>query len=172
MQVETRNLLTALQASMPANAIFTPYRNQIQAWIDQANIREQLYFYQVNIADLATGATSSPTALAIQGDAPFVIQAGMLWAVNNAAQTNINPANRVCPLITVQLNDQSGPGNLQNIAVPVQNLFGVDGIPYAWPRQYTMPANSQLTITATNYDSALTYDLYFTFIGVKLFNAQ
>lgn len=171
MNVETRNFAQGVMALMPQTAAFAAVRAAIQSQLNQANIRQQLYFYEVDVT-VANGATSAPTALAIQGDAPFVIQAGMVWATNNAALTALTPTTRITPLATIQLNDQSGPGNLQSSAVPVQNLYGVDGVPMAWPSPYTMPANSQLLHTVTSYDSAITMTLRFTYIGFKLFNAQ
>jgi hypothetical protein len=171
MQVETRNTLQAILASTPDNAANAGLRASIAAMLNNSGIAEQMYWYSpttaVSVPTVALGATATAN-LTIQADAPFLIEAAMLFGISAAGSTALNQQTILSPLVLCTLNDQSGVGPLMPMGQPVQNLFGLNGVPLVWPCKYLIPANGNLQLQFTNYDTALGYTLYPTFFGVKL----
>lgn len=173
MKAETYSTLVALRNTIPSG----PQGDQLTTLIDgllaQSNIREQMYTYLPNNAPLTLAAASAgQTTLAVQGDAPFLILAGSILVLPSAGATALTLNTTPLPLITVAINDQSGPGNIQSAAYPATSIFGLPGQPLAWPRPYLIPANSNLILSLANLDTVVSVNVYLSFLGFKLFNAQ
>lgn len=171
MQAETFNTIKAALSSIPDIPANAGVRSALTAMLNNSGITEQMYWYSPTVAvaipTVAAGAVATAN-LTIQADAPFLIEAAMCHVINAAGQTALNQQTLLTPLVLCTFNDQSGVGPLMPMGQPIQNLFGVNGIPMVWPRKYLIPANGNLQLQFTNYDTTLGYTLYPTFFGVKL----
>lgn len=131
---------------------------------------EDFFVYQVAVTNLVAGA-SLPVNVNIQADSDFKLVKLTQFSNNHASITNQQESTRVLPLVTVQLVDTGSGRNLFSAPVPIPALFGDGRIPFILPIIRIFKASATLTVTFTNYDSALAYDVYLHFIGTKLFRA-
>lgn len=117
-------------------------------------------------ATLTAGATVTNN-IAIQSDAPFLIQAQTYTAdVAAAGQT---AATATYPLCNVLLTNTGAGMQLMNQAVPVTQLFGNGQFPFVLPEPLLLDARANLQVQVTNRDAAQAYNLNLSFVGVKLF---
>ena len=124
------------------------------------------FVYEIDFAALAPAA-SSTSSFSIQADSDFLWTSGTFFAdIAAAAQTD---STRVIPLISLLITDTGSGRQLMNTAVPIVSLFGNGQLPFVLPRQRLFRPNSNVTITANNFDAAITYNLRLSFIGEKGF---
>jgi hypothetical protein len=143
-------------------------RNGIDPAAGQGAQRKQDYFtYSTGrLATLAAAAVST-TFLNIQADADFIVEK-LTFAADTAGAAltfNTYPAPNVLVLLT-----STGSGqNLMSAPVPLASMFGNAFLPFILPMPRVLPANSQLQITLTSVEAAVSWFLTLNFIGRKLY---
>lgn len=132
-------------------------------------IATDFFVYQFPLITVAPAAQGTAN-LNIQADSNFSLQKLTYFAdIAAAAQTD---SSRVVPLITLQLTDTGSGRNLFSTEVPVPSIFGEGNLPFILTRPKEFSANSTITVTVTNFDAAVTYNLRLSLIGQKLFYAN
>lgn len=130
-------------------------------------IAEEFAVYSTGrLAAIAALGTLNPN-IAIQANSDFLIEK-MTFAADLAgvAQTS---GTRIIPNVSVQLQS-SGSGNvLFNVQAPIDSLFGTGELPFILPTAYFLPASSNLQITLTSFEAAVTPRITLNFIGRKLY---
>jgi hypothetical protein len=148
------------------NAI--PYAGQPVAQQREAYFAKDFFTYELDISALAAGGSTTQT-FTIQADSDFLWTKAAYFAdIAAAAQTS---STLIVPLATVLIQDTGSGRNLMSSAVPIPSLFGSGGLPMILPRQRLFVARSQVQVTVTNYDAAVTYNIRLSFIGEKGFRA-
>jgi hypothetical protein len=133
---------------------------------------EDFFVYEANTLGLAAGlapAAVYPVNINIQADSDFKLVKLTQFANNHAAVTNLTESTRPLPLVTIQMVDTGSGRNLFSGPVPIPGLFGDGRIPFILPIIRIFKASATITVTFTNYDTAITYDVYLQLIGTKLF---
>lgn len=125
------------------------------------------YVYTAYVSTLAAG-DSATASLAIEANAQFeVMKSSYFCDIAGAVQTD---SSRVIPLVSLAMADVGSGRNLQNIATPLANIAGSQGLPFNWPISRLFNAQSTIQLTFTNYSAATTYaNLYYSLIGYKKF---
>lgn len=127
-----------------------------------------LDWYVYNVEFLALAPAGIATAnVAVEADANFILV--KLSGFTSVADAGQNYDTRVVPLVTLQITDTGSGRNLLNGATAWSNIVGWGEIPYILPVARKWKANSTIRVQATNFDTALTYDLRLSFSGIKDF---
>lgn len=125
------------------------------------------YVYEADFTAVTSGGGTAQSTFTIQTDSNFLWQQGAFFAdVASAAQTN---NTRVLPLMTCVIQDTSSGRQLSSSQVPINSQFGQGELPFILPSPRFFRANTQVTVSVTNYDAALTYNLRLSFIGTKFY---
>lgn len=124
------------------------------------------YVYNFQFNALAPAAQAS-VSTQIEADSNFILTKITGFAdVAAAAQTD---ATRVIPLVTLQVFDTGSGRNLLNGETAWGNIVGTGELPYILPIKRKWKANSNIRVSVTNFDAALTYNLRLSFSGIKDF---
>lgn len=124
------------------------------------------YIYEQDFSNLASGTTAS-ASFTVQTDSNFLWQYGCMFAdIAAAVETD---STRVLPLVTVLITDTSSGRQLSSQPVPIASQFGTATDPFELPTPRFFRANTQVTVTVTNFSAATTYNLRMQFIGTKFF---
>lgn len=125
------------------------------------------FVYAVEVASLAAAANSTQQ-FNVEADSDFTLVKMACFAdIAGAVQTD---SSRVLPLVTLSIFDSGSGRNLQNVAFPLSNIAGSNGLPFVLPIPRLFKARSTVSLTFTNYSAATTYaNLYLTLIGFKTF---
>lgn len=128
------------------------------------------FFYDVTLASLANGVTSSAIPLQFDANSSFV------WLRSTFAATIAHAAFVIdaipVPNITVNIQDTGKGASFMNAPVPVWQMASIaPGLPYPLAVPQLIQANASFTWTFANYDAAVTYtDLHFTLHGFRVFD--
>lgn len=149
MQLQYAKLMQQIRAN-PAGFVLQPYTQTF------------------SIASLATGASTTVNSN-IDSSAPFVWNRTTYFCdIAGALQTD---ANRVVPMITVQLTDTGSKRQLFDISQPFNNIAGYGGIPQLLEQPYLFQPNSNITGAFTCYAVAgTTYtNIFLTLLGYRIY---
>ena len=114
----------------------------------------------------------APAAVANQS-LTFDAASNFIWyyaawsAYNSAGNTGWTESTRQIPAITALITPGDTSIQMMNQAAPLSHFFGSGEMPFVLPAPRELPARSTLSVLLTNLDSAITYDIYLSFIGVK-----
>lgn len=138
-------------------------------------VSEDVIWYGVNfsagqVGTLAPGATLTGS-INIDAQSDFWCIKTLYSAFNATSLTGITANNRIIPLVTIIILGSS-QNQMSNLAVPVASMFGTGELPFIWPRPRIFAANTNIQITASNFDTAITYDLRLQFMGFKKYRAN
>jgi len=129
-------------------------------------VARDFFVYQQNFLALAPAGQATGN-INIQADSDFELNKLTVFAdISAAAQTN---NTRVIPLVNIQITDTGSGRNLLEPDVPVPNLFGQGDLAFILTSPKIFSAKSTVTLTVTNFDAAVTYNLRFSLIGTKIF---
>ncbi|HJW55873.1 MAG TPA: hypothetical protein VJ577_11415 [Burkholderiaceae bacterium] len=168
MDMMNQGELRALYNAVPQTQDNANLLQMIEGLMRSKNVIKKPFTYSTNFAaaNLTAGATVT-NQLAIQSDAPFLVQAQAYTAdVAAAGQT---ASSSTYPLVNVLMTNTGSGMQLMNQAVPVTQIFGNGQFPFVLPEPLLLDARTNLQIAATNRDAAQAYNLFLSFIGVKLF---
>lgn len=124
------------------------------------------FVYEADFSGVASGATSQ-TTFTIQTDSNFLWQTGCYIA--DIAAAGETDSSRVIPLMTCIIQDTSSGRQLSSTPVPIPSQFGTGELPFVLPSPRFFRANTQITVSVTNYDAANAYNLRLSFIGTKFY---
>lgn len=128
---------------------------------------ESFTVYELDFAALAAGATANG-AIQIQADSAFRWTKSSYSA--NIAAAAFTANSRPIPNVTILVTDTGSGRQLFNTAVPIPNIMGEGDLPFILPRDYIFEPRSSMSVSVSNYDAAVTYNLRLSFIGTKIFN--
>jgi hypothetical protein len=127
---------------------------------------EDFFVYNVLFDAIAPGDTQQAN-IAIQADSHFKwIKATMQADIDAAAYTS---GARPLPLAALQLVDSGSGRQLFLSALPLELVFGTGELPFILPIPRIFRARSNIALTLTNFDAAVTYDIRLALIGTKMF---
>jgi hypothetical protein len=125
-----------------------------------------LYSYPVNLGSIAAAATTQGT-VTIQADSKFE------W-MRTTVQGNLNggatpwPTNIILP-ITVLITDTGSGRQLMSAAMPVNLIAGRGDLPFINPEFRIFQPSATIQIQATNFGAATYDNIWFAFLGRKIF---
>lgn len=130
----------------------------------------QLDYFQYGTSFLALGVSAIP----VQQNIPIAADADFIW-LQTAAWVNIANAGTTyygenLPDINLLVTDTSSGRSLMNQPVPISSMAGSGRYPYNLPNPRLFAAKTLINLAATNLDTANTYNLWVTLIGVKVFD--
>ena len=124
------------------------------------------FTYFTEAVAIAPGGVAT-SQIAIQADSDFEwIKSTYFADIAAAAQTD---SSRVIPLVDILLTDTGSGRQLTNAPLPIPLIFGTGEIPFILPVIQTIKANSNVTVSFTNFDAAATYNVTIALIGRKVF---
>jgi hypothetical protein len=129
------------------------------------NIRD-FQIYSVSFLALAAAAVSTQV-LTFDAASDFDWFYGSFSAVNSASSTALTESTRAYPPINVLMTPGDTSSQFMNQAVPITHFFGNGEMPFVLPAPRTIPARSTMTFQVTNNDTAISFNLYLSLIGVK-----
>jgi len=151
--------------NLPENA--TIYAMLTQA-IAESRVSREPYTFPVNFANLAAAGTAQGSFF-VDAAAPFML-VQMNYVATPYPVTVMTQATRLIPNINVQITEQSSNRNWQSAAVPVSSIFGTGENPWFLPQPRLIPANTTVSMSIANFDTAQAYNLYLSFIGFRLYS--
>ena len=122
--------------------------------------------YGLKFAAVAPAAVQNQV-LTFDASSNFMWYYASWSAYNVAGNTAWTEATRQIPAATVLITPGDTNTQLMNLAVPIGHFFGSGEMPFVLPAPREIPARSTLAFLLTNLDSAITYDIYLSLIGVK-----
>lgn len=168
MDMNNRAEIQALYSATPRTPQNQALLQMLENLLDAKQVIRKPFTYTTSFTGgvLTAGATVTNN-IQIQSDAPFLIQAQSYTAdVGQAGQT---ASSATYPLCNVLLTNTGAGMQLMNQAVPVPQIFGNGQFPFVLPEPLLLDARANLQVAVTNRDIAQTYNLFLSFIGVKLF---
>jgi hypothetical protein len=124
------------------------------------------FVYELDFATINAGLTGSAT-FTVQTDSNFLWQQGTYDAsIAGAAYTQ---NTRPIPNMNCTIQDTSSGRQLMSSPVPIPSMFGTGQLPFVIPAPRFFRANTQVTVSVTNFDAAVNYDLKLSFIGTKFY---
>ncbi len=133
-------------------------------------VAKDFYTYPSTVIGIAGGTTAND-AINIQADSDFILYKLSAFAIENPVVGGQTTSTRVLPLVTVQITDTGSGRQIFESPVPIPAIFGDGSLPFILPAPRRFASNSVISINYTNISgaAALTYDIYLTFIGVKIY---
>ncbi len=179
MRVFTPAELQAVIESLPDTPDNQGAYQALMEMMREQQIIEQPYVFEVDFV----GAGGTPGVFAAPGPAaqvagsflvdtssPFMLVSTTYKAdVAAAAQ---NAGNTIVPNATVFIQDQSSNRSWMNIAVPIPSLFGTASLPYFWPKPRLIPGNTNVAVTVTSFEAAVTNNIRLSFHGYRLYSTK
>ncbi len=127
---------------------------------------KDFYVYEEDFSALTSGATALGS-INIQADSDFVVQK-LTYFADIAAGAQLD-STRIIPLVSIQITDSGSGRNLMEAPVALSNIFGTGELPFILPQPKLFLARSTISISVTNFDAAVTYNLRLSLIGYKVF---
>lgn len=125
------------------------------------------YIYELDFATIVHGGGTQQNSFTVQTDSNFLWQQGCYFAsIAGATQTS---NSRVVPLVSFLIQDTSSGRQLSSGPVPIPSQFGNGTLPFVLQTPRFFRANTQVTVSLTNFDAAVDYDIKLSFIGTKFF---
>jgi hypothetical protein len=137
-----------------------------------AKYTEDWFVYLASVTNLTAAGTagaSLPVNINVQADSDFKLIKLTHFSNNHASITNQQESTRVLPLVTIQITDTGSGRNLFSNPIPLPALAGDGRVPFILPITRIFKASATITVTFTNYDTAIAYDINLSLIGTKLF---
>ncbi len=131
-------------------------------------LRADLFTYTVRSSALVAGATAN-IILSLDASTDFMWYYSNWSAANSAANTGWTSSTRQLPNVTVLMTPGDSNANLSNIALPLHHMFGNGENPFVLPQPRKLAARSIMTFQLNNLDSTITYDIWISLIGMKVF---
>lgn len=134
----------------------------------QPNIQfvEDFFIYELDILAIGPGATANAN-IQIQADSDFKLV--KITTMADIAAASQLEGTRVLPLVTLQIVDTGSGRQIFSSPVAMGALFGTGQLPFILPVPRIFKARTNISLSFTNYDAAVTYNLRNAFIGNKIF---
>lgn len=122
---------------------------------------------QPGLTALAAGTTVT-TQFTVSNDSDFIWQA--LTYQCNIGNAALEVATDIVPLVNINMTDTTAGRLIGNDAAPLSSLGGNGREPFYLPIPRLMAAKTVWQVTMTNLTSGTDYNIYLTFIGMKVFD--
>lgn len=152
---------------MSVSSYVGPLCDLTPAQLQEAFGVSDFFIYEVDFAALASGATALQT-FTVQADSNFLWQRACFQA--DIASAAFAYSTQPIPNIVLDISDTSSGRHLSSAPSPMASWFGLGHAPNDLINPRWFRSNTQVTVAATNYDAATTYNLRLSFIGTKFFN--
>lgn len=139
------------------------YGEVLPQWIKS---RKKEYFALGNSFLPLPAGTALVRNVSVQDDADFLCVCAVAVVTQDDNTTFL--ANR--PL-TVEISDSGSGRNLQNVLQHFDNIFGTAQLPAYWPLPALFKRGSSMATTVTSLDLVNDLNIYFAYLGFKIFNA-
>lgn len=124
------------------------------------------FIYELDFSTLAAAGVAQ-SSFTVQTDSNFLWQNACMFAdIAGAPETD---DSRVLPLVTCTIQDTSSGRQLSSQPVAIPSQFGTATDPFVLPTPRFFRANTQVTVSLSNYSAATTYNIRLQFIGTKFF---
>ncbi|MDH5654203.1 MAG: hypothetical protein OEZ39_20290 [Gammaproteobacteria bacterium] len=127
---------------------------------------KDFYTYRSTALALAFGGNATDN-INIEASSDFLVQK-LTYQVDIAAAA-FTDSTRPIPNVTLQITDTGSGQQFFSDALPIPMIFGTGQVPFILPIPRLVMANSALQLAYTNYDAAVTYNIYLGFIGMKIY---
>mgnify|MGYP001583285449 CR=1 FL=1 len=133
------------------------------------SVMREFFQYQVPaFSNMAAAGATATNQLLIQADSDFE------WSLGSyefdLASAAVTLSTQSIPNMTILLTDSGSGRQLSSAAIPVTSLFGPLTKPFILPITKVFKANSNLSVTAVNFDAAVTTgNLRLTMTGWKIY---
>ena len=128
--------------------------------------KPDFYVYTAEGDTLAPGSTQTIN-IPVQADADFLLR--KMTHFCDIALGNQTADSRVLPLVNVQITDTGSGRQLMDSPVSIAAIFGSGEMPHILSNPRLWRANSNISISLTNYSATTTYNIGLFFIGEKLY---
>lgn len=122
------------------------------------------FVYEVDFSLLSNGGVANGS-FTVQADSNFLWQYGAIYCDGNS---DITTAMTI-PMVSAVIKDSSSGRDLMSGAVPLSSIFGNGQLPFLLPTPRFFRAQTQVTISLSNFASSADYNLRLSFIGTKFF---
>jgi hypothetical protein len=127
---------------------------------------DDLYFYVASAGNMVAGAVVAAT-VNIQADSKFEWMRSSVYGNLNGATPPI-ASGSLLP-VSVFISDTGSGRQLMSAAVPVGLLAGDGKLPFINPASRIFKPSSTIQITFTNFSASQYDNVYFAFLGRKIF---
>ena len=133
-------------------------------------VRKDAYSYSSEVINLGASDNANDS-INIQADSDFIIHKLTFFAIDNGQATAAQQTDstRIIPPVLVQITDQGSGRQIFQDAMPIPNIFGTGSLPFILPSPRRVASNSVLAINYTNLSTTVAYDIYLSFIGIKVY---
>lgn len=140
-------------------------------WSDQPVLYEDDYFYTVPFGNLAPGITSATQTIVIQAESKFEWLKSSVYGNLHGATAPFQTTDQI--ETTIFITDSGSGRQLMSVPVPVMSIAGDGQLPNILPVGRIFQPNATISAVMANFSTANTWDnLYFTFIGRKIFKSR
>lgn len=130
---------------------------------DKRIIEISPFAYNPKITALGAGATDQAIAQ-IQADSDFVMVYMSAMALDTTGPTVVLNA-----LALMQVTDTGSGRTYFDNPTLLPLVFGQQGFPYILPTPRVITENTNVQVEAQNISAATTYDIYLSFVGIRIF---
>jgi hypothetical protein len=162
--VNAQSVLPGFRENERAAAILAGLRRRVSV-IEEPFIYSSR-FLSTDPDPLAPGLTVT-RQIQIQADADFVIMSAA-YEADVAGGSQVLATYNV-PNVAILLTDTGNGRQLMDFAQPIGVMAGDSRLPFIWPVPKIMSARSVLTVQATSFEAAVTWNLRLAFHGKKLY---
>lgn len=157
-----------VRRSAPAGVVIPATQAQQQQVLLPAppQKRRDFFAYPITFLTLAAGAADQG-AIQIQADSDFELTKLTFFA--DIAEDPETEADRVLPLVNVQITDSGTGRPMFSQPLPIPAIMGDGRIPFILPTPKIFSANASVQVAVSNYSVATEYNLRILLIGAKIF---
>ena len=167
--------LMALTPNIPENETIL---QQLDMLAGSLNVVEEPYVYTNSLVSAAGGATNALAAGAISAQiitpvdssAMFIIESQVFAA--NSLNAAVTISTQVFPLVSVMITDTGTSKQWFDNPIQIGMVFGTGQFPFYLPKPRIVPANAQIGVIYTNFDTAAGYNLRLGFCGYRLYSLK
>lgn len=152
--------------NLPENAMI---HAMLVDMLNESRVSREPYTFPVNFSNVTAGSTAPVGNFQVDASSPFML-IQQNYVCTPYPVTVMTQATRLIPNMQIQITEQSSNRNWQSAAVPVSAIFGTGENPWFLPQPRLIPANTTVSVTVNNFDSAQAYSLYLSFIGFRLYS--
>lgn len=170
MKIPTPQEIQAILDALPVDAQNWGVQRLIQ-WMHENSVEMQPMHYTLPFTAVVAATTAAPQQIKIDSAAPFMLISQQYFATPYPV-TEKSVSSTLVASATVLITDLQSGRNWQDSATPVPNIFGTAERPYYYPQPRLMAANSALSVTLANIDSADDVNVYLTFSGYRFYQGN
>lgn len=171
MRFQRRNFLGATDPAPPGQPPAGMMPDMyVPGPVSQVNAPQVQYIiddftYGINFLNLSNGATAIGN-IQIDADSDFEWVKASCKPLTHGSDTELS-LNAL--LATIQIQDSGAGRLLMNIPIQINTIFGSGQLPFILPVSRIFKARSNIQFTVVNTSAGVTYDIYLSLCGRKMF---